>query len=197
MTYTDHLDLQIRFWSKVDLRGSDDCWLWVGALNPKGYGYLCLNGKTTPSRRVAWALIYGSLPPKGIVVRHKGGSRSCCNPAHLFAASKQNMMRRVGQSEVSANKQVTHCPQGHEYTPENTYIYTSPKGQDSRSCRTCRGTWRLRHYYWGETGGVPPARDPVKERGFDTLCRSLDIPIREDFPTEEAYRQARQLDQSK
>lgn len=28
----------------------------------------------------------------------------------------------------------THCPQGHEYTPENTYTY--PKG--GRSCRACR-----------------------------------------------------------
>lgn len=30
----------------------------------------------------------------------------------------------------------THCPAGHEYTPENTYTYTSPSNQ--RACRTCR-----------------------------------------------------------
>lgn len=38
---------------------------------------------------------------------------------------------RNGRS-VQANK--THCPQGHEYTPENTYI--RPNG--NRSCRVCR-----------------------------------------------------------
>lgn len=32
----------------------------------------------------------------------------------------------------------THCPQGHEYTPENTYVY--PKG--NRACRECRRIYR-------------------------------------------------------
>jgi len=27
----------------------------------------------------------------------------------------------------------THCPQGHEYTPENTYLW-----HGSKVCRTCR-----------------------------------------------------------
>lgn len=32
----------------------------------------------------------------------------------------------------------THCPQGHPYTPENTYVY--PRG--NRSCRECRRAYR-------------------------------------------------------
>ena len=31
------------------------------------------------------------------------------------------------------NGNKTHCPQGHEYTPENTYIY--PSG--ARGCQAC------------------------------------------------------------
>ena len=31
------------------------------------------------------------------------------------------------------NARKTHCPQGHEYTPENTYAYEAY----GRRCRTC------------------------------------------------------------
>lgn len=36
---------------------------------------------------------------------------------------------------------VTHCPEGHEYTPENTYRY--PAG--NRACRECRRLYRELH----------------------------------------------------
>lgn len=36
---------------------------------------------------------------------------------------------------------VTHCPQGHPYTPENTYSY--PAG--NRACRECRRIYREAH----------------------------------------------------
>jgi hypothetical protein len=36
------------------------------------------------------------------------------------------------------HKSQTHCKQGHEYTPENTYIRP---GTDHRHCRTCRTQW--------------------------------------------------------
>ena len=38
-----------------------------------------------------------------------------------------------------ANK--THCPQGHEYTPENTYLYPEQR----RACRECRRIYRETH----------------------------------------------------
>lgn len=36
------------------------------------------------------------------------------------------------------HKSKTHCRQGHEYTPENTYL---PPGTDHRRCRACRTVW--------------------------------------------------------
>ena len=36
---------------------------------------------------------------------------------------------------------VTHCPEGHAYTPENTYVY--PRG--NRACRECRRIYRETH----------------------------------------------------
>lgn len=47
------------------------------------------------------------------------------------AAQQQAPLPRVPRLRV-APAAVTHCPRGHEYTPENTAVY---KG--SRHCRTC------------------------------------------------------------
>ncbi len=45
--------------------------------------------------------------------------------------------RGAGMGAYNADK--THCPQGHPYTPENTYYFVSQKGKFRRSriCRTC------------------------------------------------------------
>lgn len=45
----------------------------------------------------------------------------------------------VGIAAISAAK--THCPQGHPYSPENTYV--NPQG--SRECRICH---RRRSLAW-------------------------------------------------
>jgi hypothetical protein len=55
---------------------------------------------------------------------------------------------RRGRGEAAKNAVKTHCPEGHEYTPENTYV--EPKG--SRVCMTCRKVIQKRHYD-SEQGG--------------------------------------------
>jgi hypothetical protein len=42
----------------------------------------------------------------------------------------ENTLR--GESPFAQNKRKTHCPRGHEYSHDNTYLY---KG--TRSCRQC------------------------------------------------------------
>lgn len=34
-------------------------------------------------------------------------------------------------------KRKTHCIYGHEYTPENTYVYTREDGTEEHQCREC------------------------------------------------------------
>lgn len=46
---------------------------------------------------------------------------------------------RVGQARINAAK--THCKNGHEFTPKNTYIATRPNGHKYRICKTCSGKW--------------------------------------------------------
>ena len=46
------------------------------------------------------------------------------------AENMRDMSRNGG-----GNAGLTHCPSGHEYTPENTYIYPGPRKH--RGCRAC------------------------------------------------------------
>ena len=36
---------------------------------------------------------------------------------------------------------ITHCPKGHEYTPENTAIRKRKSCKDAKACRTCERAW--------------------------------------------------------
>lgn len=77
--------LNVRFWSKVDVRGDEECWPWVASVRraEEGYGAFWLDRRHQPSNRVAWILTYGHIP-HGEVVCHKCDNPRCCNPSHLF-----------------------------------------------------------------------------------------------------------------
>ena len=43
------------FWSHVDVRTADGCWLWTGAINHNGYGIFAVDGKKVArAHRVAY-----------------------------------------------------------------------------------------------------------------------------------------------
>jgi hypothetical protein len=72
-----------RFWSKVDRRSPDECWLWTGARNPKGYGKFQFNRQSVLAHRMAWRLHHCVAIPVGMLVMHRCDTPACVNPAHL------------------------------------------------------------------------------------------------------------------
>ena len=59
-----------------------------------------------------------------------------------FEAYKEHMagVSRLGGKASKSRRQRTHCPNGHPYTEENTYI----NRRGHRKCRECKQASRLR-----------------------------------------------------
>jgi hypothetical protein len=77
--------LEQRFWKKVDKRSEDECWLWTGAKNKKGYGSIGAggrHGKYTLAHRVSYQLANNDLTDADYVL-HSCDNPSCVNPKHL------------------------------------------------------------------------------------------------------------------
>jgi hypothetical protein len=63
------------------------CWLWLGSLVSRGYGYLGVgNGRITRAHAVSFMLYRGTVP-EGKQLHHACGIKSCVNPEHLIAVS--------------------------------------------------------------------------------------------------------------
>jgi hypothetical protein len=130
-----------RLWSRVDKRGPDECWEWMGGHN--GHGYASI-GITSNSRiyvhRLAYELEVGPIPD-GLEIDHLCSNRLCVNPAHLEPVTRQENQRRYAET-------VTHCKHGHPFDEANTYRQPIT---GKRECRRCDA---IRHQCYRRVGGV-------------------------------------------
>lgn len=71
--------------------------------------------------------------PEGKIARHLDGDPSNNQVSNLAWGSHSENGHDAVRHGTHVQSSKTHCPQGHEYTPENTY--RKPSG--GRRCRTC------------------------------------------------------------
>lgn len=120
------LSPQQLFWRHVNKTAT--CWLWTARITPQGYGRWCSSRAGFPNgvgaHQAAYSFTVGPVP-SGLVLDHLCRVRHCVNPEHLEPVTLGENLRR-------GFRLITHCPQGHKYTEENTYL----KGKN-RNCRTC------------------------------------------------------------
>lgn len=118
-----------------------DCWPWGGGLNPYGYGQFRSEWAKEEGGSV-FAHLYALVKVAGIErdfeheTDHLCRFRPCANPDHLKQMTQWENNRR-GISPPAENSRKTHCDEGHEFTPENTWIDEN----GWRRCRECNRSW--------------------------------------------------------
>jgi len=144
---------QVARFNRRTKMNDEGCLMWTGPTGKGGYGRFQPDEKDPNSKVQAHRWIYEVVKgeiPEGYQIDHVchtkaveagtcGGSecrhRLCCNPDHLEAVTAaENTFR-----QDHANRRKTHCPAGHEYTPENTSIRSG-----ARHCKACEAARRAK-----------------------------------------------------
>lgn len=126
-----------KFWMRVDRRGPDECWPWLGGKCKSGYGMMRKSYfGIVVAHRIAYTLCVGPVADD-LELDHLCRNRGCVNPAHLEPVPpKVNNHRGVGAAARNAKK--THCPKGHPLSGENLMVLK----QGFRRCKTCMDAQR-------------------------------------------------------
>src|SRR5262245_11493011 len=124
-------DFLMRFWSKVDKKGENDCWKWISAVS-NGYGYFSVaNGFRMRAHVISYELRARMPLPSDMEIDHVCRNTLCVNPKHLEVVShRENMLRGDGPTAINARK--AYCIRGHPLFGANLYLH--PK---QRVCRIC------------------------------------------------------------
>ena len=126
-----------RLWAKVYKNSGDGCWIFTGSKRQRGYGAICLNGKSVSAHRLAYELEKGPVPT-GLEIDHLCRTHACVRVSHLEAVTHRVNARRGMAGAHYAAK--TRCPKGHEYAGTNLYLYKDGR----RACRLCM-TYKVRY----------------------------------------------------
>jgi len=83
----NRLSLSEKLLTKTQPQG--ECLVWTGQRDPRGYGFLRLEGRLQRAHRLAYALHHGEIPT-GAVIRHKCDNPACIKLAHLELGSQRD-----------------------------------------------------------------------------------------------------------
>ena len=111
------------------------CHLWVGALNPGGYGKKVHLGKLHLAHRIVYEIENGKIQ-NGMTLDHLCRVRSCVNPKHMEVVElKENILRGFSPSALHARK---------KFCPKCFGPYTKYNRQ--RVCVNCRRIYERKRY---------------------------------------------------
>lgn len=96
------------FWSKVDIRGPDECWPWTKERDKRGgYGVYRVARQKFKAHRVAYEL-HTKRAPGSAHVLHSCDNPPCCNPLHLrVGTAADNAADRVTRGRTRSLTKIT------------------------------------------------------------------------------------------
>ena len=129
-----------RFLAHLSIAGEDDCWLWTGATDKRGYGKFGASSRKDDSgvwrykivytHRFAYEMFVGPIP-QGLTIDHLCRVTTCCNPRHLEAVTLAVNINRARPCAVV-------CKSGRHSMKDPTNVirrYDRPTIEGS--CRAC------------------------------------------------------------
>lgn len=104
---------------------TEDCWIWQGAINSKGYGSISSgNRKTVTTHKQMFLLCGGEITKDKPNVLHRCDIKACCNPGHLYAGDqKQNVADAIGRGLMSINHIGEKNPNSKLLDSQRKHIY--------------------------------------------------------------------------
>lgn len=120
------------------------CWVWQKRISENGYGQVSINHKSLLAHRVAYQAFVAPLID-GLQIDHLCKNRACVNPEHLEQVTPRENIHR-SDAVYKRLRTKRYCPQGHEYSKENTYYRQTKEGGINRSCMTCARENSKRRY---------------------------------------------------
>lgn len=100
-------DVNERFWSKVQIRGDNECWLWLAGVDKNGYGIFRYRNFNYRAHR--FALFGMNAKTIAELACHSCDFSSCVNPKHLFAGSPKDNT----QDMITKNRRYRTTGMGH------------------------------------------------------------------------------------
>jgi hypothetical protein len=95
------------FWAQVSKGNDDQCWIWNGRLNNKGYGHFPYDAGIILAHRFSWFIDSGVMPT--LCVLHRCDVRRCVNPRHLFLGTKGDNNRDMFAKGRNAKNKPNAC----------------------------------------------------------------------------------------
>ena len=110
------------------------CWEFTRYLKSNGYGQIGYKNEPWYVHRLSFKLFRSDEYKEHLFVLHKCDNPRCFNPDHLFQGDQSDNMT---DASIKGRSQKTHCINGHELIPENTYLHSD----GIRRCRICKNNY--------------------------------------------------------